>query len=234
MSAIIVLIDLIAFSIFYAAKIFSDKLGYTLNSDATILTIVTLYFIFAILAYTFFKHIIIKIINSLTQKTKLNLQKFWKFFTLNLTMIIIFFFTYLVMSALLKYLIKPQYLGIIAYITITAYSIIIYLFINASHFIFAKEQKVWKTIKETTKELLKKTKTYLGIIISSAILLLPFYLLYLLIALTAKYTIFTTNQAYITHGRKYQMIIQIMIFAFIYLLLFINRVYFKLATDKTR
>lgn len=136
------------------------------------------------------------------------------------------------LATIIKYLVKPEYQQITYYTTIIAFSIILYFFINISHYTFLKQQKIWKTIKETLKTLFQKPKTYIGIIAGSAASILIFYIIYLITLLTAKITIFTTQQAYTKNLPKYDLSIKILAAAFIYTLIFTNRACFKFIVDK--
>jgi len=190
-----------------------------------------IYYLFVIFIYSITKLSILNLIKSLQEKNKFNLKGLGKFYLLNILLFIIFFLTALALLGILALILERGFLEYLVLILAIPFLFFVYSIINISHTLFIKEQKN-KIIRKSFNIAFNKINKYGAFIIWNLILILTYLLLYNIIHLIFRFTIFTNQELLTTYGSIYLKIFNIISIIFIYLIISLNRIYFYKKIDK--
>ncbi len=189
------------------------------------------YYLFVIFVYSVAKLSILNLIKSLYRENKFNLKRFWRFYLLNIVFFVIFFLVAVVLFGILSLIFERDFLKYLILVLMVPFMFFCYSIINVGHTFF---------IKGVEKGLIKKSfsigfnniKRYGMFIVWDVILVLVYLLLYNIIHLIFRFTIFKNQQMLMDYGSMYMKIFNIISLVFVYLLIAFNRIYFYELRDK--
>jgi len=190
-----------------------------------------LYYLFVIFIYSITKLSILNLIKPLHEKHKFSLKGFGKFYLLNILIFIIFFFTALILLGILALILREDFLKYVVLFLLIPFLFFFYSIINISHTLFIKNKKE-KIIKKSFNIAFNKINHYGMFIVWNVILILIYLLIYNIIHLIFRFTIFTNQEILTAYGSTYLKIFNIISIIFIYLIIAFNRIYFYERIDK--
>lgn len=190
-----------------------------------------IYYLFVIFIYSITKLSILNLIKSLYEKNKFNLKGLGIFYLLNILLFITFFLTASALLAVSALILERGFLKYLVLILAIPFLFFAYSTINISHTLFIKDQKN-KIIKKSFNTAFNKINKYGTFIIWNIILILIYLILYNIIHLIFRLTLFTNKELLTTYGSTYLKIFNIISIIFIYLLISFNRIYFYERIDK--
>jgi hypothetical protein len=193
---------------------------------ATLLLLLFLYMFLLIIVYSLFKFLILHSVKQMFSRSKIDFSLFGRFFALNIFMLGTAFLIALFVSAAFGTLMGINALTIIRNILFAMLGLLLYLFVNTSHSLFAQgEHKISKILNATGDRVFSRLLGYSGILfftiiaffILSGIYYLFDWLLILLIGPAMQNTIVYW---------VYAVVNTISLFILFDMLLAFNRVYF--------
>jgi len=178
-----------------------------------------------LLAYSFFKHVILNFVKSLINDEPLSFKRFSEFYFLNLIIFSAIGLVTIVIGIFLRRIANQQAFSIVYMITITLIFIFSYTWVNISHSIFTDGKSIKETILKSYMPVFNKIHSYLPVIIFSVIFLLAFNGVFYILAMPFKSWVFS-------HPTAYATIFKAISFITIYLTFMFNRLYFYLITKE--
>lgn len=236
-AGLMVLFDVLFLVSFYSLNklivYFSQYLAIptTLASAFVFVLYSLIYYLIILLAYSFFKYLVLDSIKSLFEKTVLSFKKLSQFYLLNIVIAGIFFAVMLLFNYILAG-VKVAYQPYVFILLAAPYLLFLYVIINVSHSLFYQGASIKNSIKKSFKITFTKMNVYRETILAMiffaivlwAVLYGSGYLLKLLVS--KNYTSYLITYSYFK-----QITIIILDLAF-YLIILINRVSFYAITKE--
>lgn len=252
-SLFIVLFDLLFILILIKSKFLLsnlDRLILSLSPKTNIVVWYILYISYMIiilglftLIYAFFKYLVISFIYKMFRKAELKFDNLFQFLKLNLfllTPILFIFIVYIVnLLGFIRNLISRTYdpftlsfIFLIGFILTLLFFIYIYTLTNLSHFLFLKETRIVKIIKQTfiNSFKLRPYKIYW----TDFKIILVFLIILLFTHIFIKSFVLNEFSLYLAYYGVYKNVIIIFTFAVGYLIVLINRINFYYICCKTK
>ena len=184
-----------------------------------------IYYLAALLIYSFFKYNVLEVMKSLFEKTSISFDRFWKFYLLNVVIAGIFFAVILALSFVLAG-INQQYTPFVFIFMAAPYLLFLYATVNISHSFFYQNSSIKDSLKKGFGIAFTKIKIYKETILIIVLASLALWLLffgsgYLIMLLGSKnYMLYLKTYAYFSK-------ISVIVFdLFFYLIILINRISF--------
>jgi hypothetical protein len=189
------------------------------------------YYLFVIFVYSLAKLSILNLIKSLYDGGKFNIKRFWRFYLLNIVFFVIFFFSALILFGVLSLIFERDFLKYLILILTIPFLFFCYSIINIGHTFFIKGVEKG-LVKKSFMASFNKIKKYGMFLVCDIILVLVYLLLYNIIHLILRFTIFANKEILSAYGGTYMKIFNIISLIFVYLLIAFNRIYFYELRDK--
>lgn len=230
------------FLIIFAGKYFGSlipqdpqQLINLLKTQTNLLLFVTIYpiiyYLFVIFLYSITKLNILNLIKSLYEKNKLNLKGLGKFYLLNILLFVIFFFAALIIMGILALILKKDFLKYLILILSVPFLFFMYSIINIAHTRFINNKKD-KIIKQSINIAFNKIPKYGPFIIWNILLTIIYLLIYNIIHVILRFTLFLNKEILASYAPLYLKIFNIISIIIIYLIIAFNRIYFYERMDK--
>lgn len=188
------------------------------------------YYIFVILIYSITKLSILNLIKLIYEKRKFSLKQLGKFYLLNISLFIIFFFFALFLLGILALILEKSFLKYVILILSIPFLFLVYSILNINHTLFVKNEE--KVVKKGFSIAFAKVNKYWTFIVWDVILVFIYLLFYNIIHLLFRFTIFLNKEILTTYGPIYLKIFNIISLIFIYLIISFNRIYFYEKIDE--
>lgn len=191
------------------------------------LILTLLYYLILILICSFFKYLVLNSLKSLFNKTKINFKKLKKFYLLNLLIFAVAFMAFLALNGTFLIGVKEEYAAYAFLVISVPLFLIVYSFLNISHTLFSETEKPKiKEIARKTFDLILKLKTYLGIFLTNLVLVAAYFIIFNLIGVILKATVFKSYLVPAEYYNIYTIAFGIIMTLFFYFIFFFNRIYF--------
>lgn len=181
-----------------------------------------LYFLIFAAIYSFFKFFILHFIKSMFGENTLDISKFGKFYLINAAAFLIFGIIFFILSAIIPMLIAENYQKLILRIALILFIFFAYSFLNLCHSYFAGGKKPVSAALNFT---FKKIPSYIPVFLSSVLFLLAYFVIYAIIGIILKYTLFS-KPVPMSYNTIYNAAFSIVTIVIFYLINAFNRVYF--------
>jgi len=231
----IFLLDLAFFAVFF---LFNQLFNLILPSDPSFVTrlqadtllfiaviiLVVVYFVISVIVYSFFSLVILGNIKKMSVEHDHDFSMFKRMFGLNLILIILFILLLVlfnIVSAALASL--GTWVGIFVLVVFIVLALLAYAFYNFTHSAFILKHELKDSLKAAFKHIL--TKSYLGILLFSLIVIGAYIILYFLVGLVFKDAIIKNYESFVN-------ISSIIAIILVYLLFSFNRIYFFFVAEK--
>jgi len=190
-----------------------------------------IYYLFIIFIYSIVKLTTLNLIKPLFEKAKFTFKRLGKFYLLNLIVFLIFFFSALIILAVFALILRADFLKYVLVVLLIPFLFFLYSIINISHTLFIKDEKK-KLIKKSFKIAFNKIKNYGMFITWDIILILIYLVIYNIIHLIFRFTLFANKELLANYGSAYLKIFNIVSLIVFYLIIAFNRIYFYKTIDK--
>ena len=187
---------------------------------AILIMFTAVYYIFMLLIYSFFKYCVLHYLKSMFEKTKFSFNRLLGFFLLNAIMVVCLLAVFIGLNAFLLN-IKAQYRTVAVILVMALFGLFSYAIVNTAHTLFSNISGIGKVLAKSLKITFLGIKAYLGIYLSSAIILAAYFLLYYAFEASVRKTGIAYSSAYLNVFIAVTSII-------LYAVVFFNRVYFYL------
>lgn len=188
------------------------------------LAYMAVYFLIFAALYSFFKYSVLHFISSMFEKSELNFGRFGKFYLVNVIVFFLFGFTFFILSSVIPFLIVESYQKLILRIALILFIFFAYSFLNLCHSFFASGKR---PVSAALRFTFKKIKSYIPVFLSSVLFLLAYFIIYAIIGLILKYTLFS-KPVPMSYNAIYNAIFSIVTIVVFYLINAFNRIYFYL------
>ncbi|MDO8741190.1 MAG: hypothetical protein Q7J54_06490 [Candidatus Woesearchaeota archaeon] len=183
-----------------------------------------LYFLIFAALYSFFKYSILHFIKSMFEKSDLNFGRFGKFYLINIIIFFVFGAIFFILSAIIPFLIVESYQKLVLRIALILFLFFAYSFLNICHSYFASGKNPVSAALSFT---FKKIPSYIPVFLGSVLFLLAYFIIYAIIGLIMKYTLFS-KPVPMSYNTIYNAAFSIVTIVIFYLINAFNRVYFYL------
>lgn len=187
-----------------------------------------IYYLFITFIYSVIK---LSILNLINKKRKFTLNGLGKFYLLNIILLVIIFFTALILLGIFAIILKRDFVSYLSLILLIPFFFFAYSIINISHTLFIQNHRD-KIIKASFNITFKKINKYSMFIVWNIGFVLIYLLLYNIVNIILKFLIFTNQEAIAAYGPTYLNILNIVSMVIIYLIIAFNRIYFYERIDK--
>lgn len=233
---LVILFDLLFFvSFLYVFPYFGNYLAknltisQTMSFAITILIFQMLYVLSILFVYSFFKYCVLDSIKSIFHKTEFSLGRLWKFYLLNLILILP---PYLVFSFILSG-IQEAYRPYVFIFLGLAISPFLYIVINIAQSYFYQENSIKKSVSRGF-EFLNKKEAYKEVILIVAIFLLLYGVLLWLISYSFNFIVSNNYTSYLITYSYFKTISIIIFDALFYCIILVNRISFYSLTKESQ
>ena len=189
----------------------------------------SIYYLLIIFIYSITKLSILKLIKY--KKSKFSMKSLGKFYSLNISIFAIFFFTILILLWVLAAILTRDFLKYLLLILLIPLIFFVYSIINISHTLFIKNQRE-RIIRKSFNIAFTKIKQYGMFIVWDILLALIYLLFYNLIHLFFRFIIFSNQELLTAYGNIYLKTFNIISVIFLYIIIAFNRIYFYERIDK--
>jgi len=184
-----------------------------------------IYYIFVIFLYSITKLSILNLIKPLYEKQRFTLKGLGRFYLLNLLLFIIFLIAALVIMGILALILQKDFLKYVVLILAIPFFLLLYSIANISHTLFINNHRK-KIIRQSFSIAFNKIKRYGSFIAWDILLILIYLIIYNIIHLIFRFTIFLNQQILTSYGPLYLKIFNIISIIVLYLIIAFNRIYF--------
>ena len=226
------LLYLILFDALFIITIIVTDIFFKLMKPANIylvLFIQVIHLLLFVFVYSFFKYCILHIITLFFNEKKFNFNRLLRFYYLNLILLIFALVIFYAMGFVYSLIIRPNTGAIVASVVFVIYALFIYIIIGISHSLFVRGFSL-KQILKKTMVLLKRTRSYAGMILFSLSVLLIYTVLYNLITYILRYLYRDPNTVFLSGYFNFFSLVTLII---LYLLIVFNMLYFYLIVKKS-
>ena len=184
-----------------------------------------IYYLVALLVYSFFKFNILDYIKSLFEKTQFNLKKFWNFYLLNLIIAFIFLVILLIINIILMNL-KLNYAPYLFLILAIPYLLFLYVIFNISQSLFYIGNSMKESLKKGFKIAFTEMRGYREIIFVIVTFSIVLWLLFLGFGYILRVSTAGNYSMYLNAYSVYSEIVKWVISIVAYILILVNRIAF--------
>ena len=179
-----------------------------------------IYYIFIIFLYSTTKLAILRLIS----KKQVSMKKIGSFFLLNLYIYLTFIIVGLLGMSVLGLIFKREFLKYILLALLIPFIFFLYSILNIAHTKFIKQET--KLFRKSFKTTFKKIKTYGTFILWNISIALAYLLVYNIIHIILRYTLFANKNILTLYGGIYVQTFNIISLIFLYFIISFNRIYF--------
>lgn|SRR3989338_4555753 len=216
-----------AFSLNKILQFFSESIfiSQPLWSIAAFITLSLLYYLLMILAYSFFKYLVLDYTKTLFEKSAFSFSRLAQFYKLNVVIAGILFAAIVLFELILKYL-QPQYRPWVFIAVAVPFLVLLYVLVNSAHSSFYNGSSIKQSINYGFRVTFTKLKAYRETILIMIFFALLLWLLFLGAGYLVRLLSSKNYSMYLSIYSYYKQI-TIMIFDIIfYLVILINRITF--------
>src|SRR3989344_579468 len=183
-----------------------------------------LYFVVILVVYSFFTLIILGNIRKFSSDYSHDFSMLKNMFALNLILFIMFFLILVLFNVITALLVnKSLWLAILVFVVMFVMFVMAYAFYNFSHSAFILGHRLKSNLKRSLRNVF--TKSYLGIIIFSLVVLAIYVLVYLVLGYALDDKILANYDTFINTSSIITLVL-------IYVLFTFNRIYFFFVAEK--
>ena len=231
----IFLLDVAFLAIFYLINLLVNSLlpsnpNFISSAQANTLVFIAIilgviaYFIIMVLVYSFFSLVILGNIKSYSSDHRHDFSMFKNMFVLNILLFMLFFILVVIFNLLLGLLTGMSiWLAIIIGVVFLAIVLLVYAFYSFSHSAFILGHELKTNLKNSLKHIF--TRSYLGIFLSSMIIIGVYILLYMLAGVIFQNYIVSNYDSFVNITSYITIIVAYLLFSF-------NRIYFFFIAEK--
>ncbi len=183
------------------------------------------YYLFVIFVYSIAKLTILNLIKRLFEKRKFTLEGLGRFYLLNLLLFITFLLTALIIFGILALILRKDFLDYSVLVLAIPLFFFVYSIVNIAHTLFIQSKRD-RIIKQSFKISFSRIKGYGSFVIFDIVIILLYLILFNIVHLIFRFTIFQNIQLLASYGPLYLKIFNIVSIIVIYLIVALNRIYF--------
>lgn len=199
-----------------------------LNPFTIIISIIgaLLYLFLLVFFYSFFKYLILDILQSYTSKTEFTFKHLSNFYLLNVSILFPSLIIFLLIALVLGVAIKPEYSKTILLVIMVFFSFVVYLIVNSAHSYFIQFKGSKKALVAGLNFSFKHIRAYLPLVLVILISAILYATLYYFLLWSVKLMQNITFSVIISKG------LMTITFIYLYVLMVYNRLYFYLSIKK--
>ena len=189
------------------------------------------YYLLMVLLYSAAKLLMLHYYERMHTLLKISFSRFWQFYGLNVALYFSFFGVFLLLVSLFGWLLQKEFLMYVLIVIVPVFLFFLSGVVHVSHSAFIHGDSRMK-FRKSCAVAFKQYKAYGSFILWDVLFLGGFYILFNVIHLVLRYTLFSNQVMVARLTQPYISTISFISFVFIFLVLGFNRVYFLEADRK--